>query len=118
MLGQRVDLEQRLERLSQVPRAGELVGVQLRPLADQAQLPGRQVSVEHLEGSRRDLRDVLAVLSVEVRRRVIRPVHVDHDPVERRKTRHPAIVRDPAGAKPWLCRTRAGTFSRRGTMCL
>lgn len=107
MLGQRVDLKQRLERLSQLPRAGELVGVQLRPLADQAQLPGRQVSVEHVEGSQRDLRDGLAVLSVEVRRRVIGPVHVDHDPVERRKTRHPSIVRDPAAAKPSRTRTRS-----------
>jgi hypothetical protein len=35
---------------------------------------------------------------VEVRRRMVRPVHVDHDPVERGKSRHWTIVRDgPAG---------------------
>jgi hypothetical protein len=40
---------------------------------------------------------VLAVLGVEVRRRMIRPIHVDHDPVERGEAGHIVIVdRAPA----------------------
>jgi hypothetical protein len=47
-----------------------------------------------MAGADLDLRDVLTILSVEMRWRVIRAVHVDHDPVERRKAGHLTIVRD------------------------
>lgn len=46
--------------------------------------------------SRRSARSALRI-GMEVRRRMVGPVHVDHDSVERRQTRHSAIVDgDPA----------------------
>ena len=65
MLGQRVDRDQRLECLGQLPIALELLDVEGRPLADQSQRPRRQVAVQDLQRAQLDLRNVLAVLSVE-----------------------------------------------------
>jgi hypothetical protein len=71
MLGERVDRYQRLERLGQRPVGGKLVGVQLCPFAHEPQRPRRQRPVEDFERVERDLSDVLAVLGVEVRWRMI-----------------------------------------------
>jgi hypothetical protein len=98
MLGQGVDRDQRLKCLGQLPIALKLVGVQARPLADQSQRPRWQVAVQDLQRAKLDLRDVLAVLSVEVRWQMIGAVHVDHDPVERGQSRHRSIVGDRAAA--------------------
>jgi hypothetical protein len=46
------------------------------------------------------LGDVFAVLGVEVRRRMVWPVHEDDDPVESGQARHSAIVSDDP-ATPW-----------------
>src|SRR5579875_1167561 len=101
MLGQRVDRIQRFQCLRELPVVLELGGVQLSPLADQPHRPGRKLTVDDLQGSEPDLGNVLAVLRVEVRRRVIGPIHVDHDPVEGRHPRHPAIVAGaPASLAP------------------
>jgi hypothetical protein len=57
-----------------------------------ASRPGWQRPIDDLQSAEFDLGDVLAVLGVEMRRRVIGSIHPDDDPVERREARHPAIV--------------------------
>lgn len=68
MLGQRVDRDQRLKGLGELPVVLELGGVQARPFLDEPQRACWQMAVEDLEGTEGDLSDVLAVLSVEMRR--------------------------------------------------
>jgi hypothetical protein len=99
MLGQRNDRDQRLKCLRQLPRAVKLLGMQTRPLTGQPQRPTRELAVQDLQRSKLDLREMLALLGMKVRRWMIGPVHVDHDPVERRQPRHSPVVDDaPAGA--------------------
>jgi hypothetical protein len=65
------------------------------PLPDQSQRTRRQHPVQDTQRPEFDLRDVLPLLGVKVRRRMIRPVHPDHNPVEHRQTRHTPILRQP-----------------------
>ena len=69
---------------SALPGALKLFNVPLPPLADQSQGTCRQASREDPTIRDRDERDVVAVLDVEVRRRMVTPVHVDHEAVEGR----------------------------------
>lgn len=62
--------------------------MQCRPLADEPRCPWRELAVEHLTGRNGDTRSVLAVQSVEVRRRVILDEHPDHDAIEGADRRH------------------------------
>ena len=98
MLRQGVDRDQRLQCLGQLPIVLKLLGVQARPLSDQSQRPRGQMPVQHLQRTELDLRDVLAVLSMEVRWRMIGAIHIDHNPVERRQPGHGSIVEDRAAA--------------------
>lgn len=92
MLRQRLDLDQRLERLGEFSVLGEFGGMQRGPVADQPQRSRRQPPIEYVETAEPDLRDVLAILGVKMGRGVIWSVHVDHDPVERADPRHQMIV--------------------------
>jgi hypothetical protein len=92
MLGERVDLGQGLERLSEFPVLGELDRVQRRPFAHQPQRSRRQRPIDDFGRVEPDLRDVLAVLGVKMGRGVIGSVHVDDDPIELADPRHQAIV--------------------------
>jgi hypothetical protein len=94
MLRQRLDRNERLERLGPLPVVGQLVGVQRRPLTNKPERTRRQRTVENLKRAKLDLGDVLAVLRVEMCRRMVRSVHPDHDPVERSQAGHRAIVED------------------------
>jgi hypothetical protein len=106
----------------------------LRPRA--VRRSGLVVAVEKLWGrietvgprAKLDLGDVLAVLRVEMRRRMIRPVHPDDDSVERCEARHCSICRTWSGGsgnvpahrrrprdaapRPW-CPSHATAFQRR-----
>jgi hypothetical protein len=93
MLRQRVDRHERLECLGEIPVLGELLGVKSRPVADEPQRAWRQRPAEHTPSPEFDLSDVLTVLRVEVRRRVVGAVHPDHDAVEGGQSRHAVIVR-------------------------
>lgn len=110
MLRQRFDRNERLERLGARPIVGELRGVQPCPLPDESQRSRRQCAVDDPQGVKLDLDHVFAVLSVEVRWRVVRAVHPDHYPVEGGQTRHDLIVGDlPADpAFTFLLRTGKG----------
>ena len=63
MLGQRLDRNQRLERLGALPAVGELVGMHLRPLPDEPKRARWQGAVDHAPRPELDLRDVLALLA-------------------------------------------------------
>ena len=65
MPGQRIDRDQRLKRLRQLPRAVKLLGMQTRPLTDQTQRPTRQLAVQDLKRSKLDLRQMLALLGTK-----------------------------------------------------
>ncbi len=56
--------------------------MQCGPLADESQGTSRQIAGDGLARGDVDLRPVLAVLSVEVRRRMVGPVHPDADAVK------------------------------------
>ena len=62
--------------------------MQCRPLADEPRCAWRKFAVEHLAGRNGDTRSVLAVESVEMRRRVILDEHPDHDAIEGADRRH------------------------------
>jgi hypothetical protein len=62
--------------------------VQLRPLLDEVERTTRKKAVQHFAGRDGDLRLVVAVLRMEVRRRMVIEEHRDHDSVERRDPRH------------------------------
>jgi len=91
MLGQWLDRNERLKFLSALPVLRKLVGVQSSSLPHEAERALRERAIQHPERSELNLRDVLAVLRVEVRGRVIRTVHPDDDP--RRKQTSEAIQR-------------------------
>jgi len=65
ILGQWLDRNQRLNLLSALPVLLELVGVQPRPLAYEAQRARRKRAAQHAKCAELDLGDVLAVLGVE-----------------------------------------------------
>lgn len=62
--------------------------MQLGPLAEEAQRSDRQLALQGIASVDDDLRLVLAVARMEVRRRVIVAVHRDDDPVERTNPGH------------------------------
>lgn len=92
MLGQCLDRRQRLERLGAHPVISQLLGMEARPSPDEPQRPRWERPVENSQAGELDLRNLIAILGVEVRRRMIRPVHPDDDSVERGQARHDAIV--------------------------
>jgi hypothetical protein len=51
MLRQRLDRNERLERLSEQPILGERVGMQARPLADESHRTGRKRPAENSQRS-------------------------------------------------------------------
>jgi hypothetical protein len=83
-----------LERLRELPVLGKLVRVQLRPFTHEAERTWRKRTVENLERLKLDLGDVLTLLGVEVRGRVVGPIHVNHDSVEGGQPRHAPIFDD------------------------
>jgi hypothetical protein len=97
MLRQRLDRNERFERLGALPVVGQLVGVQRRPLTDESEGTRRQRAVENLERAQLDLGDILSVLRVEVRRRMVRPG------TSRSRSR-----RTPPGEAPGDCRRASG----------
>jgi hypothetical protein len=76
-------------------------------------------TVENPEGFELDLRRVFAVLSMEVRRRMIGPIHPNDDPIEGRKTGHIALSAKPALPRPagllWDVRNR---YAKLAITCL
>jgi integrase len=112
MLRKWIDLDQRFQRLRQIPVHRQLAAMKLCSFAYQAERPSWERTIQHLQGRQVDLRDVLSVLGMEVRRRMVRAVHVDHDSVERGQTRHNAIV-DGAPAPALL---RRGSRPGRGKL--
>jgi hypothetical protein len=66
MLRQRLDRDERLQRLRQPPVLRELFGMLARPLTNESQRARRKRSAEHAQRAEFDLSDVIAVLRVEV----------------------------------------------------
>jgi hypothetical protein len=66
--------------------------MQLGPLTNEPQCAWRQRPVHDAQSAEFDLGDVLAALGVEVRRRMVRAIHPDHDSVERCKAGHERIL--------------------------
>lgn len=85
-----------------VPVRAQLGLVLAGPLEDQSKSSRRKPAIDELLGVDCDRGDVVAVLCVKVRWRMVAEVHRDHDAVEGRDARHPNIVRrapaEPAGA--------------------
>jgi hypothetical protein len=100
MLGQRLDRRQGLQGLGAHPVIGELLGMEACPRADEPQRTRRKRPVENAQSGKLDLSDLIAVLSVEVGRRMIGAVHPYDDSVERGQARHRAIVGDGAADTP------------------
>lgn len=96
MLGQRLDRRQRLQRLGAHPVIGELLGMEACPSSDEPQRTRRKRPIENPQRGDLDLRNFVAVLGMEVRRRMIGTVHPDDDSVERGQARHRAILGDGA----------------------
>jgi hypothetical protein len=96
MLGQWLDRRQRLQFLSARPVIGELLGMEACPRSDEPQCTRRERPIEHSQRCELDLSDLVAVLCVEVWRRMIGAVHPYDDSVERGQARHRAIVGDSA----------------------
>lgn len=82
MLGQGVYRNKGLALLGKIPIGLQLRSVHQCPVADEAQRTGWQRAVEYHLLCDADSRPVLAVLRVEVGRRMIRPVHPNDDSVE------------------------------------
>jgi len=96
MLGQRLDRRQRLQCLSAHPVIGKLLGMEACPRSDEPQRTWWKRPIENAQRGEFDLSDVIAVLGVEVRRRMIGAVHPDDDSVEHGQARHRDIVSDSA----------------------
>jgi hypothetical protein len=92
MLGQRLDRRQRLQCLSAHPVIGKLLDMEACPRSDEPQRTQWKRPIENAQRGELDLSDLIAVLGMEVRRRMIGAVHPDDDSVERGQTRHRAIV--------------------------
>jgi hypothetical protein len=92
MLGKRFDRRQGLQCLGTHPVIGELLGMESCPRSDEPQRTRWKRPVENAQSGELDLRNLVAVLGVEVRRRMIGAVHPYDDSVERGQTRHRAIV--------------------------
>lgn len=96
MLGQRLNRRQRLQFLSARPVIGELLGMEPCPRSDESQRTRWERPVEYPQRGELDLSYLLAVLGVEVRRRMIGAVHPYDDAVERGQASHGDIVSDSA----------------------
>jgi hypothetical protein len=70
--------------------------MQFSPFPDEPERACRQLTEERFSRRDHDLRLVLAVDGVEVRRLVVAVIHRDHDPVEGADPRHRCIVADLA----------------------
>jgi hypothetical protein len=81
-----------------------------RPFPDEPQRPGWKPAVEELERLDRDLGDVPGVAGVEMRRRVVAPVHRHHDPIKGADPRHRGGYWFPRRSD------RASTISSRRTL--
>lgn len=92
MLGQRINRRQRLQFLSARPVIGEFLGMEARPRSDEPQRTRRERPIEYSQRCELNLSDFIAVLGVEVRRRMIGTVHPYDDSIERSQARHRAIV--------------------------
>lgn len=96
MLGQRLDRRQGLQFPGAHPVISELIGMESCPRSDEPQRTRWKRPIEYAQRGELDLRDLVAVLGVEVRRRMIGAVHPYDDSVERGQARHRAIVGDSA----------------------
>lgn len=65
MLGERVDLDQRFQRLRQVPVHRQLGAMKLSPFADKTKRPRWERTVQDLQRGQVDLGDVLPVLGMK-----------------------------------------------------
>jgi len=92
MLGQRLDRRQGFQCLGTHPVIGELLGMESCPRSDEPQRTRWKRPIENAQSGELDLRNLVAVLGVEVRRRMIGAVHPYDDSVERGQARHRAIV--------------------------
>ncbi len=92
MLRQRLDRRQRLQCLSAHPVISEFLGMEACPRPDEAQRTRWKRPIENAQRSELDLSDLITVLGMEVRRRMIGTVHPYDDSVERGQARHRAIV--------------------------
>lgn len=84
---------QRLTGGCQLPIDEQFRGMDRSPLHGEAECSRRKGSIEDARAIDRDLRLVLSVHSVEVRRQVILELHSNDDPEEPRDLRHRATVR-------------------------
>lgn len=92
MLGQRLNRRQRLQFLGARPVIGELIGMEACPRPDEPQRTRWKRPIEYSQRRELDLSDLIAVLCMEVGRRMIGAIHPYNDSVERGQTRHRAIV--------------------------
>jgi hypothetical protein len=92
MLVQRLDWRQRLQCLGAHPVISEFLGMEARPRPDEPQRARWKRPIENPQGGELDLSDLITVLGVEVRWRMIGTVHPDDDSVERGEARHRGIV--------------------------
>lgn len=88
MLLKRLDDAERRWHLRQLPARDQLTYPLGSPLLDQPSRGARQNTADYRTVTNRHQRLVLAIDRVEVRRVVIREVHVDHDPVKLAQPRH------------------------------
>src|SRR5579875_973462 len=97
MLGQGVDLIQRLALTRPFPVAFELGLMKQRPLANEPRWPGGQRTFDQ-RAVERARRLIVTVTRVKVRNlmRTFVPVHRDHDPEERADARHRLMLASPA----------------------
>jgi hypothetical protein len=98
MLGQRVDCYERLQPLRALSVLLKLCRMQPSPLAHQTQCTWRKRAAQYTQRAELDQRQILPVLGMEMRRWMIRAIHPDHDPVERRHPRRLPPLRRPRQA--------------------
>ena len=100
MLREGIDRSESLVRPRQRPVLTQLILMKTSPLNHEPQRTWWQPAIDHLKRVDRDLRDMPAVPGVEVRRRMVTPVHRYDDAVEGRDPRRRAIVEEPTDNLP------------------
>lgn len=116
MLLQRCDWQQIFPSLRPTPVLFELEQMQTRPLADETHCPWRQASFEYSRAVQRDTGPMVAVLCMEVRWWMIRPIHPDDDPIEGADPRHAGsigLLPEPAAGQPSSNFMRGADYDRR-----
>src|ERR1700737_2394195 len=97
MLLQRLNRKKFFASLCPAPILGGLSWMKARPLSNKPECIWRQAPVLHGRSVERDPGPVLSILRVKMRRRVVRPIHPNDDPIESTNPRHAS--EDRAGVR-------------------